>query len=220
MILALLLSSLLAPTPSPAKGTQVFCADVAGNQKKPRLTVKAGGGNTLFLCAVNAKKKKGWLEVSGFKVFSLTKAGKKRAKPVFVSELENKHFSATARGEELVLSELVWNGKDRAPGFESVLSCDGAGCKASAATCVFRKPAAPASTAILGQIEEYRVGKRQGKVPDPKLIDRLAQHAYSGNAEALAIFKDRGGMGLDGETSERYYEHQEALERLRKGGCL
>lgn len=218
MILPLLLASLVS-VPSSAKGTQVYCADQAGNQKKPGLTVKAGGGNTLFLCAVNAKKRKGVLQVSGFKVFSLTKAGKKRGKPVFESELENKDYSATARGEELVLNELVWNGKEKAPGFETLVSCEASACRASAATCVFKKPASP-GTGILGQIEEYRHGKRQGKVPAPKLIDRLAHLAYSGHEEALAVFKDRGGMSLDGEASERYYEHQEAIERLRKAGCF
>ena len=218
MILALLLSSLLGPVASLAKGAQVFCADEAGNQKKPRLTVKAGGGNTLFLCAVSAKKRKGRLEVSGFKVFSVNRAGVKRGKVLFQSELGSRKFTAAASGAKMVLSELISDGKARVPAFENVLSCDKTGCAATPPACAFKKPVADQKA--LGAIEEYRHGEKQGKVPPPRLIDRLATLAYSGSNEALAVFRDRGGMGLDGETSARYYEHQDTIERLRKSGCL
>lgn len=218
MILPLLLAGTFASL-SAQGATAVFCAGEGGAQKRPVVTVKAGGGNTLFLCAVKSKKAKGRTEVSGLKVFSLTKAGKKRAKPVFAEDLDTKVFSAEAKGEELVMNELVSTGQEKVPGYEVVMSCDSAGCKHSRASCVFKKPSSN-DTKALEAIGEFMHGKKQGKVPDPKLINRLAALAFSGNEEALKAFKDRGGMGLDGAASDRYYEHQETIERLRKAGCF
>lgn len=213
------LAGLFAGTAEGAPATKFYCADKTGANKAPVLSVSAEAGHKLYLCAVHSSKKKGLLEVRGFKVFSLNKAGRKRPRPVFESEPEAKTFTAQARGRKLLLTELVWNGRRKAPGFESVLSCNELDCKAEAPVCVFKKIRTGTRKA-LQTINDYRHGKRQGTVPPPKVIKRLAELAYTGDAEALAAFNDRAGMALDGESAEIFYEHQEAIERLKKAGCF
>ena len=224
MILALFLS-LFATAPSfssTAKGTaELLCASENGDNKPPRLQVRAAGGHRLFLCAVNAKKRQGRLELrGGFRVFMLSKNGKKRAKPLYESEPDTSMHSAEAMGQKLHLKELVWDGKENLPAFETVLSCDDKTCRASSpATCVFQNPK-PGSRRALEQIEEFQHGKKQGKSPEKKLIDSLATLAYSGDADAQAIFHDRGTLSLDGASSDAYFDHQTTLARLKKAGCL
>lgn len=214
--LAWLFSSwaLAAPT------TALVCATEGGAASKPALVVKAGGQHRLFACAVERHRRQGKVEVRGFRVFQVGKSGKKRAKPLFESDLPTKTFRLEARGQELIAAELVWNGKENVPGFETTLSCDANACQAfKPARCVFEKPHAPSRRA-LEQIGDFQHGQQKGKVPPKKLIDSLASLAYSGDEDAQAVFRDRGALILDGAAGDAYFDHQANLDRLKKAGCL
>ncbi|MGZ3651501.1 MAG: hypothetical protein ACXVB9_10175 [Bdellovibrionota bacterium] len=215
MILAALAFTVLSQAAAP---TELHCT--AGNGQ-PQIVVNAAGGHRLFVCALSSHKYKGHLELKGgFRVFMTGKNGKKRSKPVFQAELETAKNLVAKVGKELHVSELVWDGKESVPAFETVISCDAKSCKASSpAACVFQKPK-PGSRRALEQIEDFQRGKKQGKVPEKKLIDALAALAYSGDTDAQAIFHDRGSLALDGSASDTYFDHQAAIERLKKAGCL
>jgi hypothetical protein len=199
--------------------TTFLCANEAGVSQNPKLTVAAGGSHRLFVCATHSKKRNGGVELKGgFRVFALGKKGKKRV--VYTSEPGAGSHRAEKKGSELLLDELLWDGKENVPAFETAIACDKKGCRASSpAACVFEKPK-PGSRRALEQIADYQKGKKQGKVPEKNLIDSLAALAYSGDEDALALFHDRGSLSLDGASSESYFEHQSSIERLKKAGCL
>lgn len=197
----------------------VYCAGEGGVNQAPKLVISAGGSHRLFVCALHAKKLKGAVELKGgFRVFALGKKGKKRA--VFSSKPDTALHLTQKKGNELRIDELIWDGKENVPAFETMVSCDAKGCRASnPAACVFEKPK-PGSRRALEQVLDYQKGKKQGKVPEKNLIDSLAALAYSGDEDAQGIFRERGALALDGATSDAYFDHQAALERLRKAGCL
>jgi hypothetical protein len=217
----LALSLLTLPTAFAAKApvTTFLCANESGMGQPPKLTVTAGSSHRLFLCATHAKKRKGGVELQGgFRVFALGKKGKKRV--VYTSESSVSIHRAEKKGSELLLDELLWDGKQNVPAFETAIACDAKGCRASSpAACVFEKPK-PGSRRALEQIADYQKGKKQGKVPEKNLIDSLAALAYSGDEDAQALFRDRGALSLDGASSDAYFEHQGSIERLKKAGCL
>jgi hypothetical protein len=182
------------------------------------LVVNSGAEKRLFVCAVNSHKHHGILEVSGFRVFVARK--NKAPKSIFESDQDAKIFRVSSKGEEIVASELLWNGKENTPAFETIISCSKEGCHASKPPrCIFEKPK-PGSRRALEQLGVYQHGKNEGKAPQKSLIDALASLAYSGDQDALKFFNDRGSLSLDGEAGDAYFDHQASLERLKKAGCL
>ncbi len=215
---ALLLA--LVSIPSHAGAPELFCVGAGGENEAPRLVVKAAGSHVLFVCAVKAKKRHGKLEAVGFRVFMIGKNGKKMPHPLFESELDTKPYRLEKKGQDLVLDELVWDGKANVPAYETKISCDAGGCHVpKPAVCVFEKPK-PGSRRALDMLEEYQKGDKAGKVPPKKLIDSLAALAYSGDEDAQGFFKDRGTLSLDGEASDAYFDHQASIGKLKKAGCL
>ena len=219
MILTLLLLSLSPAQAAKAPLTTFLCSGESGVNQPPKLSVTAGGSHRLFVCASHAKKRKGGVDLQGgFRVFALGKSGKKRV--VYTSEAGQATHRAEKKGSELRLDELLWDGKEHVPAFETAIACDAKGCRASSpAACVFEKPK-PGSRRALEQIADYQKGKKLGKVPEKNLIDSLAALAYSGDEDAQALFRDRGALSLDGASSESYFEHQGSIDRLKKAGCL
>ncbi|HEY8278962.1 MAG TPA: hypothetical protein VIH99_05020, partial [Bdellovibrionota bacterium] len=125
---------------------------------------------------------------------------------------------ASKQGEALALQELISTGTGRIPTFALKIECNEHGCKAGSPTCALETP--KGSSTALSEIREYQSGSKRGKVPRKQLIDRLAAIAYGGDKDAQAIFKDRGTLSLDGDASDVYFDHQAALDRLKKAGCL
>lgn len=216
---SLVVSSLFFAAGAPAANgaTTYLCETEFAGQVKSKIVVKSESGQTMFVCG-KIKRSKGFNELSGFKVFAVSAAGKKLAHPVF-EDSSGKAYRVTNTVGSLTLQELISDGKNSIPAYEIEVSCDEKGCRKSAPKCAFEGPKG-ASMKSLEQVKAFSSGSKRGKVPPRKLIDGLAKLAYAGNEEALQIFQDRGSLSLDGEASDAYFDHQAMLKKLKKDGCL
>lgn len=196
----------------------LLCETDTGETEKSKVVVKTLSGHTLFACG-KIVTKKGKTELSAFRVFVLNKNGKRSPGHVFQDSSDQNHYRLGDHPDALTLQELIWNGRERVPAFEIKLECSEAGCKKSAPACALQKGKAMPATA-LSQLRAYITGTKKGKVPEAKLIGKVAGLAYNGNAEALALFENRGNLLLDGDSADAYFDHQTMLQRLKNSGCL
>ncbi len=216
--LLVICSSLICTFALAAKGTTSYlCGSEGGEPVKSKLVVKADSGQTLFVCG-KVTKAKGHTELSSFKVLVIGISGKKLKQPAFEDSSQTAYRVANSKGS-LALQELISDGKNKIPAFETDITCDEKSCKRSAKKCVFEAPA-NVSPKALAQVQAHISGSQKGKVPSVALIHSLARLAYSGNAEAQKLFQDRGLLSLDGEASDAYFDHQSILNKLKKDGCL
>ncbi len=208
-------------------GTTIRCEKDGGGNEAPKLVLKTSSGKTLFLCGIAEKesgsrsgKHKKHLVVTAFRVFSLNKSGKKAPGHVFQSNGEMLRYWAAKKGDALVLDELIWDGHENIPAFETKISCSPKGCKPSGdPVCVFQSPKNVSKKSLV-MVHAYMNGTKKSPGPDEQLIHKLAGLAYSGDKDAQAVFKNRGNLPLDGAAGEVYFDHQALLVRLEAAGCL
>jgi hypothetical protein len=216
LLLAWALPALAARGP-----TTLLCETSEGATEKAKIVAKMPSGQTLFVCG-KIRKAKGNTELSAFKVHVLSAEGKKLPRTAF-EDASPTLYRMIDREGALAFQELISDGKESIPAFETKVECDESACKKSPAECIF-SPSADPSRKPLDQLKPYlsgpKSGPKSGKVPPVSLIHGLARLAYRGEAEALKLFQDRGPLSLDGAASDAYFDHQAALTRLKKSGCL